>query len=352
MQQTWQSKLKQHIIQWLWRLESSKRIFEGNAAILMLHRIAPIDSDKLPINEALKVSPEFLESFIKEARESGYSFVSLDELAHNLRDSKPFSKLLCITIDDGYKDNLTYGYPIFESHRVPFCIYVCTSFPESTHNMWWFGLEDYLLAHNSFSNKGGGQYTTLESNPPHSTTESTPIPRTFHTLEQKQELFLALRAQIIANSTSYTDSLAICHKLGISYDPRTYDHLTLTWEDIARIATSPLATIGNHTHTHPIFNRLTPQAITEDITTAQNLFATHDLAPRHFAYPFGSRFEVDSVYFAIPRELGFVSATTTRAGSIYPKHRDFMHALPRFMLTDSFTLRHIYRPRRHKIVVS
>lgn len=326
MQQTLRSALKQYIINQLWRLETSKRIFEGNAAILMLHRIAPIDSAKLPINEALKVSPEFLESFIKEAKDKGYSFVSLDELAHNLTDSKPFSKLLCITIDDGYKDNLTYGYPIFDTHRVPFCIYVCTSFPQSTHNMWWFGLEDYLLA-----NKGGGQYRDLA---------------------QIQELFLSLRTQIIQNSTSYTDSLAICQKLGITYNPRTYDSLALSWEDIAQLATSPLATIGNHTHTHPIFNRLTPQEVTNDIAQAQEFFKAHNLAPKHFAYPFGGKIEVDSAYFGIPQELGFVSATTTRMGSIYPTHRDFLHALPRFMLTDNFTLRHIYRPRRQRIVTS
>ncbi len=329
MQQTLRSALKQYIINQLWRLESSRRVFEGNAAILMLHRIAPIDSAKLPINEALKVSPEFLESFIKEAKDKGYSFVSLDELAHNLTDSKPFSKLLCITIDDGYKDNLTYGYPIFDTHRVPFCIYVCTSFPQSTHNMWWFGLEDYLLA-----NKGGGQYTESSD------------------LERLQELFLSLRAQIIQNSTSYTDSLAICQKLGITYDPRTYDALTLSWEDIAYIAKNPIATIGNHTHTHPIFNRLTPKEVSDDITKAQELFKAHNLEPKHFAYPFGGRIEVDSAYFAIPQELSFVSATTTRAGSIYTAHRDFLHALPRFMLTDTFALRHIYRPRRQRVVVS
>lgn len=337
MRQTLRSALKQYIIERLWRLESNRRVFEGNAAILMLHRIAPIDSAKLPINEALKVSPEFLQSFITEAKERGYSFVSLDELAHNLTESKPFSKLLCITIDDGYKDNLTYGYPIFDTHRVPFCIYVCTSFPESSHNMWWFGLEDYLLA-----NKGGGQCTDSAHR---QYTESSE-------LEHLEELFLSLRAQIIQNSTSYTDSLHICQKLGIAYNPRTYDALALSWEDIAYIAKNPLATIGNHTHTHPIFNRLTPQEISDDIAQAQRLFKAHNLAPRHFAYPFGGRIEVDSAYFAIPQELSFVTATTTRMGSIYPKHKDFMYALPRFMLTDTFALRHIYRPRRQRVVVS
>ncbi|MCI7710732.1 MAG: polysaccharide deacetylase family protein [Helicobacter sp.] len=326
MKQSLQSSLKGYIIKQLWQLEYSRKFFEGDAAILMLHRIAPIDSNKLPINEALKVSPEFLEAFIKEAKHQGYTFVSLDELTDNLKESKSFNKLLCITIDDGYKDNLTYGYPIFDSYRVPFCIYVCTSFPESTHNMWWFALEDYILADNHI-------------NPTQS-------------IRQKESLFLDLRTKIIQNSSSYTDSMAICQKLGIVYNPRTYDHLTLSWEDINLLAKNPLVTIGNHTHAHPVFNRLTMQDVSNDILKAKKLFNKYNLDPKHFAYPFGSQVEVNSKYFTIPRDLGFISATTTRMGSIYPKHKEFLYALPRFMLTDTFMLRDIYRPRRKRIVTS
>lgn len=326
MKQSLQSRLKGYIIKQLWQLEYSRKFFEGNAAILMLHRIAPIDSNKLPINEALKVSPEFLETFIKEAKYQGYAFVSLDELTDNLNESKLFNKLLCITIDDGYKDNLTYGYPIFDSYRVPFCIYVCTSFPESTHNMWWFALEDYILADNHINS-----------------TQS---------ISQKEILFLELRTKIIQNSSSYTDSMEICQKLGMAYNPRIYDHLTLSWEDINLLAKNPLVTIGNHTHTHPVFNRLTMQDVSNDILKAKKLFNKYNLDPKHFAYPFGSQVEVDSKYFTIPRDLGFISATTTRMGSIYPKHKEFLYALPRFMLTDTFMLRDIYRPRRKRIVTS
>ncbi|WP_104694809.1 polysaccharide deacetylase family protein [Helicobacter equorum] len=327
MKQSLRSRLKGYIAKQLWQLEYSRKVFEGNAAILMLHRIAPIDSNKLPINEALKVSPEFLETFIKEAKQQGYTFVSLDELTCNLKDSRSFNKLLCITIDDGYKDNLTYGYPIFDSYRVPFCIYICTSFPESTHNMWWFALEDYILENDIYI------YST-------------------QSISQKESLFLDLRTKIIQNSSSYTDSMAICQELGIVYDPRIYDHLTLSWEDISFLATNPLVTIGNHTHTHPVFNRLTMQDVSNDILKAQKLFNKYNLEPKHFAYPFGSKVEVDSKYFTIPKELGFISATTTRMGSIYPKHREFLYALPRFMLTDTFSFKDIYKPRRKRIVTS
>lgn len=136
-----------------------QRYFKGSGAILMLHRIAPIDEKKLPANENLKVSPEFLEHFILQAKDKGYEFISLDTLHQRLISQNLKSKFLCITLDDGYKDNLTYGLEIFEKHEIPFCIYVCTSFPQGSHDMWWFGLEDFLLQRDALNYEtliGGG----------------------------------------------------------------------------------------------------------------------------------------------------------------------------------------------------
>lgn len=126
-----------------------KKYYKGNGLILTLHRIAPFEN-KIYANENMKVTPEFLESFIINCKNDigGYKFISLDELYDGLINNNLTSNFICITIDDGYIDNLEYAYPIFIKHNIPFCIYLCTSFPESTHNMWWFGLEDYLLQKN------------------------------------------------------------------------------------------------------------------------------------------------------------------------------------------------------------
>ena len=65
------------------QFESIQRLFKGSGVIVMLHRIAPFE-DKLSPNEAMKVSPEFLESFIIQALDLKYHFLSLDELYDGL----------------------------------------------------------------------------------------------------------------------------------------------------------------------------------------------------------------------------------------------------------------------------
>ena len=91
-----------------------KNIFEGKCIIFMLHKIAPIDSNKLLPNENMKISPDYLESFIINLKNNGYKFISIDELINHLKNHTLQKKSICITIDDGYKDNLTYGFNIFK----------------------------------------------------------------------------------------------------------------------------------------------------------------------------------------------------------------------------------------------
>ncbi len=137
--------MKEKIIRFLSHIGAIQALYAGKGVIIMLHRVAHINPNRILANEHLKVSPEFLESFIKQAKQAGYHFISLDTLIEGFSTNQLPKKFMIITLDDGYKDNITYGYPIFKALDVPFCIYVTTSFPESCHNMWWFGLEDYLL---------------------------------------------------------------------------------------------------------------------------------------------------------------------------------------------------------------
>src|ERR1041385_7271649 len=50
-------------------------------------------------------------------------------------------RFACITLDDGYRDNKTWAYPIFKRYEAPFTIFVPTSFPEHTGRLWWLALE-------------------------------------------------------------------------------------------------------------------------------------------------------------------------------------------------------------------
>ena len=38
-------------------------------------------------------------------------------------------RFVCLTFDDGYRDNLRYALPILKKYDAPFTIYIPTSFP-------------------------------------------------------------------------------------------------------------------------------------------------------------------------------------------------------------------------------
>ena len=323
------------------RFEPIQNLFKGKGMIVMLHRIAPFE-DKLSPNEAMKVSPEFLESFITQALDLNFHFISLDRLYEGLVHNDLPEYFICFTIDDGYKDNLTFGYPIFAKYNIPFCIYICTSFPESSHNMWWFALEDYLLKHDHISY--------------HNTKYD------ISTKALKEEMFLAIRAEIITHINDYESCKQTLENLGISYNPRDYDNLTLSWEDIHFLHTQKpqntlggrqLCTIGCHTHSHPIFNNLSNDGIIKDIVKSQKLFEQKlHFTPTHFAYPFGSRIEVSPKHFSLIQNLGFTTATTTRHGTIYPQHAKHIHALPRVFFNENFMLESAFKIRKKRIVTA
>ena len=76
--------------------------------VLMLHRVGPSESNRLPCLSELNVSVDRLQRFV-DGKRSKYDFVSLDEVKARMCDKslrkRPF---LCVTFDDGFRDNLTY----------------------------------------------------------------------------------------------------------------------------------------------------------------------------------------------------------------------------------------------------
>lgn len=107
--------------------------------IWMLHRVVEQRSD-VPEQRELEVTPDWLEQKILEYKSKGYSFISIDNLTtlntqHSTLNTK---KWVCITFDDGYRDNYTLAYPMLKRLNVPFTVYVTTGFIENQMSMWWY----------------------------------------------------------------------------------------------------------------------------------------------------------------------------------------------------------------------
>lgn len=106
--------------------------------ILMLHRVTDQRSSN-PNQRELEITPFFLENTIKNYIKQGKRFLSIDEACSIIKSGKrPKQPFVCLTFDDGYKDNYDIAYPILKQHEVPFAVYVTTGFVDNKLPMWWY----------------------------------------------------------------------------------------------------------------------------------------------------------------------------------------------------------------------
>lgn len=116
-------------------LERIKRKFHNlrhpvAGEIWMLHRVVEQRSAD-PQQSVLEVTPGWLEEKILNYQKKGYSFVPIDHLPER-------GHWVCVTFDDGYRDNYTHAYPLLKALGIPFTIYATTGFIDNHMPMWWY----------------------------------------------------------------------------------------------------------------------------------------------------------------------------------------------------------------------
>ena len=284
-------------------------------AILMLHRIDIPNSNGIWWNQHLRISPKTLEEMISYARKRNCKFVSLDEMADALADKKRHRCMIAITLDDGYRDNYTNGWPVFSNTGTPFTIYVCTKMVKGEMLYWWEILEQLVLYHDSI---------TLNDD------------RTFScsTKEEKELAFLDIREIILqlpqGNLEESLRQLFVNYDIDYNYGNQ---NLGLTWEQIRELRQEPLATIGNHTYSHKAFTGCTDKEICADIDHANTeMLNNTKIKMQHFAFPFGEAIAVSEHDIELIKKLGFRTSATTKEDFV--RYNTSPLDLPRFFVTE------------------
>jgi peptidoglycan/xylan/chitin deacetylase (PgdA/CDA1 family) len=78
------------------------------------------------------VKPATFERQLTHLVESGCRFVSMDEVTAHVRGSKSLpANAVCLTFDDGYRDNLECALPLLERFSAPATIFVASGYVES-----------------------------------------------------------------------------------------------------------------------------------------------------------------------------------------------------------------------------
>ena len=240
--------------------------------IWMLHRVAEQRSEN-PEQQALEVTPDCLEQKILEYKQKGYRFISIDEAAEILQRTQlstvncQLSTVVCLTFDDGYRDNYTLAYPLLKRLGVPFTVYVTTGFIDNKQEMWWYRCESREQCQTCLSN-----------------------------------------AEVQQRERSYQGE-----RLGLSTD------------ELTALDADPLCTIGAHTVSHPKLDTLSYEEQYKEIADSkQHLEQLLGHPVRHFSFPHGAH-NADTL--AICRKLGFKTVVQSWGGPI--RKRVHYSVLPR-----------------------
>jgi peptidoglycan/xylan/chitin deacetylase (PgdA/CDA1 family) len=113
--------------------------------------------------------------------------------------------------------------------------------------------------------------------------------------------------------------------------------LIMDWGELKTFVDEPLCTIGAHTVHHFELAKLDKERARQEINQSiQVIKAQYGEAPHHLSYPIGGTDSAGQREYDIAKELGLVSAVTTRPGGLYYRHKDQMTALPRISLNGRF----------------
>ena len=296
----------------------------GVGSILTLHHVRPSRPDGFQPNRLLEVTPEFLEGLVRRLARARIDVVSLDEMHRRFIEGDFKRRFVCLTFDDGYKDFLRWAYPVLRKYKLPFAMYIATSFPDRLGELWWIALEA-VIAQNSRIGmviNGNDQYFECAS------------------VSQKRELYDEVYRYLRSMKTEdevrrVVRDLCACYRVDVAAFCRD---LCMDWAEIVDLAADPLCTIGAHTVNHMMLRKVPSDATVraEMEMSRAVLEAALGKRPEHLAYPVGDPTSAGPREFRIAAELGFKTAVTTRPGVLFKAHRDYLTALPRISVNGEF----------------
>lgn len=286
----------------------------------MLHRVLPeVERNAFLLNKDLAITPEKLEEFILFFQQKGFVFVSLDELSDWFENKQKINqKFICLTFDDGYKDNLLFGLPVLKKYNVPATIYVTNCFPNGNAVLWWYLFEDFVKNNQQLlltSSLSKNEFLWNSAN------------------EAYAKFGSVSNAIKSIPSNELTEVLQMAFKIDYMELTNQVKSESLTWEEVKILAEEPLITIGAHTMSHIALKQQNKAVVEKELRDSKaELESKIGQKVLHFAYPFGGTFDVSKEDIELTQKVGFKTATLNQPGNIYRCNKNSKFALARMPL--------------------
>jgi peptidoglycan/xylan/chitin deacetylase (PgdA/CDA1 family) len=274
-------------------LEAADLTRGGLLRVLTYHRVDIPDAQPALNPSLLSATPDEFEAQMRHLA-AHYDPVSVSDVLDFCVDGVPLPpRAVLVTFDDAYADFAQYAWPVLRRVGIPATLFVPTAYPDDpTRIFWWDRLYDAVQR---------TQIPMLE----------TPFGQVmFQTTYERRKGFKALRSYVKAlehhRAMAWVDD--VCARLNVL--PLTPAPV-LGWAALRQLANEGVS-LGAHTHTHPLMNRITlEEARAEAIESRRVLERETGAALPVFAYPSGG---FNAAVVQMMERAGFTLAFTTERG--------------------------------------
>lgn len=212
---------------------------------------------------------------------------------------------VCITFDDGYRNNAAVAFPILRRHGLPATIFLATRIVGTPHMLW-----HDRVAHLVHSSSGrelhlDDRVWTLDS------------------LDAMKSAFAALTGTLktLPEDRMLTTLAGLERQAGVEGPPeaRQPDSQLMDWNEARTMRESGLVTFGSHTATHPILSNLDPARVHEELLESRERIEEELGAPcTVLAYPNGRSQDITDEVVQCASRVGYSHALTTVPGRAVP----------------------------------
>lgn len=269
-----------------------KNLKKPSILILMYHRVND-DYDFL----GLTINKEIFCSQIKCLNEN-FEVISLNDAVLKIKNNSVDKNYCVITFDDGYRDNFEIVAPILIDHNLPITIFVTYDAIERGQ-FGWKAFDEAIL-------KSNEKYLDLSC---------FGIDKFDLKNSLNRELTVVKLHSILKKIPDSLKKKIVEYVLSRNISCCCSERFMMNWDEICKLSSNQLFTIGAHTITHPILSRVADRQVTREIAECKTLLEDKIKKPVHyFAYPNGGFEDYDENVVSVVKNAGYRAACTTLSG--------------------------------------
>lgn len=253
------------------------------------------------------VSEVLLRECLEYACQRGYEFVSIDELVHRaVSGVETPNPMLCVTLDDGYADQLTRLVPILLEYEAKPTLFVISDFADDQDWPW-----DAQLAYVVKVCEASSVTLTLGERRRVFDLSDTPD-RIFcrRTIVQHAKTLDSSHLSEFIRHVASACQVAIPERAPEGYRPATWPMLR-EWEEKG-------LTVGSHNRSHNVLTALDPERVGAELKYSWERLSSELTRPsKTFCYPSGTARDFSKTHESLVRSAGYEAGVTTLSRIAY-----------------------------------